>query len=201
MTLFTRIKTITGLFLLLGMVSCSTSEHKKNFEHLYPKYWEKYSDLQLRDSLYADTLLVGPDIDGGNSAADFYKEEIHKLLIDLRNDKYKTDRLYPMASFSEVVLTDKSSGENHLLTTKQISRLLVIVNDPLSFNWSESTFEPHFQLDFMKDGAVVSSLIIEDDKSVVKIRPELNGFRKMKFGTLKPRFRDELIDLFREIEV
>lgn len=181
------------------MLSCNTSNPKKNFEHLYPKYWEKYSDLQLRDSLYADTLLVGSGNDGGNAANDFYKEEIHELLVDLRNDKYRTDRLYPMASFNEVKLTDKSSGESHVLTEKQVSRLLVIVNDPLSFNWSETTFEPQFQLNFMRDGVTVSTLIIEDDKSVIKIRPELNGYRKMKFGTLKPRFRNELIDLFREI--
>ncbi len=179
--------------------SCTSTVKKKNFEHTYPKYWEKYSDLQLKDSLFADTLLIGAGNDGKNSATDFYKEEIHRLLIDLKNDKYKNDRLYPMLAFNEVVLSDLSSGSTYELSNKQIEKLLTIINDPLSFNWSETTSEPAFKIHFVKDGLIVSTLHIEDDQSVIKINPELSGFRKMKFGMLKPGLRRELMALFSEI--
>ncbi len=196
---FFRMKTIFPLYLVFLISSCTSVVKKKNFEHNYPKYWEKYTDLQLKDSLFADTLLVGTDLDRENSAKDFYKEEIHSLLIDLKNDKYKEDRLYPMLSFNEVVLSELSTGLTYELSNRQIEKLLTIINDPLSFNWSETTLEPAFRIDFVKDGLIVSTLSIEDDKSVIKINPELSGFRKMKFGMLKPRFQKELMDLFSEI--
>lgn len=181
--------------------SCTSTLKKKNFEHAYPKYWEKYTDLQLRDSLFADTLLIGADSDGGSSAKDFYKEEIHRLLIDLKNDKYKNDRLYPMLAFNEVVLSELSSGSTYELSDKQIEKLLMIINDPLSFTWSETTSGPAFKIDFVKDGLIVSTLHIEEDQSVIKINPELSGFRKMKFGMLKPGLQKELMDLFSEISL
>ncbi len=192
-------KTILSLCLVVLAASCTATLKKKNFEHSYPKYWEKYTDLQLRDSLFADTLKIGADIEGKNSAKDFYKEEIHRLLIDLKNDKYKNDRLYPMLAFNEVVLSELSSGSTYELSNKQIEKLLTIINDPLSFNWSETTSEPAFKINFVKDGLIVSTLHIEDDQSVIKINPELSGFRKMKFGMLKPGSRRALMDLFSEI--
>lgn len=194
-------KIIFPLCIAILIASCTSTLKKKNFEHNYPKYWEKYTDLQLRDSLFADTLLIGSDSDGENSATDFYKEEIHRLLIDLKNDKYKNDRLYPMLDFNEVILSDLSSGSTYGVSVQQIEKLLTIINDPLSFNWSETTSEPAFKIDFVKDGLIVSTLHIEDDQSVIKINPELSGFRKMKFGMLKPRFRRELMNLFTEIGV
>ena len=183
-------KIIFPLCIAILIASCTSTLKKKNFEHNYPKYWEKYTDLQLRDSLFADTLLIGSDSDGENSATDFYKEEIHRLLIDLKNDKYKN-----------VILNDLSSGSTYGVSVQQIEKLLTIINDPLSFNWSETTSEPAFKIDFVKDGLIVSTLHIEDDQSVIKINPELSGFRKMKFGMLKPRFRRELMSLFTEIGV
>lgn len=192
-------KTILSLCLVVLTASCTAMVKKKNFEHNYPKYWEKYTDLQLRDSIFADTLLIGDGFDRENPAKDFYKEEIHRLLIDLKNDKYKDDRLYPMLSFNEVVLSELSSGATYELSTRQIEKLLTIINDPLSFNWSETTLKPAFKINFVKDGLIVSTLNIEDDQSVIKINPELSGFRKMKFGMLKPRFQKELINLFAEI--
>ncbi|WP_300666626.1 hypothetical protein [Fluviicola sp.] len=192
-------KTILPLCLVVLTASCTSTIKKNNFEHNYPKYWEKYTDLQLRDSIFADTLLVGSDTDTESSAKDFYKEEIHRLLIDLKNDKYKNDRLYPMLAFNEVVLSNLASGETYSLSDYQIEKLLTIINDPLSFNWSETTLELAFRIDFVKDGLIVSTLNIEDDKSVIKINPELSGFRKMKFGMLKPRFQKQIMDLFNEI--
>lgn len=199
MNSFFSMKIIFPLCVPVLLASCTSTLKKKNFEHNYPKYWEKYTDLQLRDSIFADTLLVGNDIDQGDSAKDFYKEEIHRLLIDLKNDKYKNDRLYPMLTFNEVVLSELSSGEIYTLSEKQIQKLLTIINDPLSFSWSETTSEPAFKIDFIKDGLIVSTLNIEDDKSVIKINPELSGFRKMKFGMLKPRFQKQIMSLFAEI--
>lgn len=140
-------------------------------------------------------------MDRESSAKDFYKEEIHRLLIDLKNDKYKNDRLYPMLAFNEVVLSKPASGAIYTLSENQIEKLLTIINDPLSFSWSETTSEPTFKIDFIKDGLIVSTLHIEDDQSVIKINPELSGFRKMKFGMLKPGPRNELMDLFNEIDL
>lgn len=188
------------LIFLWTLQACDfSSSGKKNFKHNYPKYWEKYSDLELKDKLYADTLKVGPDADGKNTATTFYKDQIEKLLIELNRDKNKVDQLYPMADFDEVTASNGTFGRKKAFTDEQISRLLMIVNDPTSFNWSETTSEPDIQVAFFKEGKIVGILNIEADKLVVTPSPELLGFLKMKFGTLNEDSRRALIKLLAEV--
>jgi hypothetical protein len=88
--------------LTILVASCGSRTDKKDFDHSYEKYWDKYTEKQLIDTLYSDTLMVGPDTEGGWTTREFYINTTKELLADLQDDKNKIDSLYPLTPFDEV---------------------------------------------------------------------------------------------------
>lgn len=193
-------KQIIILTLTILVVSCGSRTDKKNFEHNYSKYWDKYTGQQLIDTLFSDTLNVGPDTEGGWTTREFYVNTTKQLITDLQDDKNKIDSLYPMTPFDELTIKKLPIDFKKTLTDEQTTKFLEIINDPVSFDWAETTYEPEFQLEFFKDNKVVASLTIGADKSIIKTNPGWPNFKKMKFGNLKALQRTELQKIINEIE-
>ena len=185
--------------LTIFVTSCFSLSDKKCFEHNYAKYWDKYSTQKLVEFLYADTLNVGPDIDGGSSIKGFYIQHTEQLITDLQKDKGKMERLYPMTAFDELQIVKWPIGSAKTFTNEQTKRFLEMINDPVSFNWAETTFEAAFRLNFLKENKIVASLTIDDDKSIVKTVPNWPTFKKMKFGHLTSARSNDLKKLHREM--
>lgn len=80
-----------------------------------------------------------------------------------------------------------------------MNRLLEIINNPVSFDWAETTYEAEIAVDFINNGSVVQSLTIGADLSVVQPEESWPTFRKMKFGCLKSKPRKKLKQLMTEI--
>lgn len=196
----TTTKQIIILTLTVLVASCGSQTDKKDYVHSYKKYWDKYTDQQLIDTLFSDTLNVGPDTEGGWTTREFYIKTTKELIADLQDDKKNIDSLYPMTAFDELTIKKLPLGLTKTFNNEQTTKLLEIINDPLSFDWAETTYEPEFKLDFFKDNKVVASLTIGADKSIIKTEPDWPTFKKMKFGSLKTMHRIELEKLLNEIE-
>jgi hypothetical protein len=140
-------------------------------------------------------LNVGPDNEGGWTTREFYINSTKQLIADLQDDKHKIDSLYPMTPFDELTIKKLPLGLKKTFTHEETKKFLEIINDPVSFDWAETTYEPEFQLDFFKDNKVVASLTIGADKSIVKTNPDWPNFKKMKFGRLKGERHNDLIEL------
>lgn len=188
------------LTLTILIASCSSRTDNKDFEHNYPKYWDKYTEQQLIDTLYSDTLNVGPDTEGGWTTREFYTKSIKELIADLQDDRNKIDSLYPMTSFDQLTIKELPLGLRTTLTNEQTERLLKIINNPVSFNWGETTYEPKYQMDFLKKGIVVATLTIDDEKLIIKTKPSWPDMRKMKFGGLNPKPFADFSKLINEIK-
>src|SRR5690606_29618980 len=197
----TTTKQIIILTLTILVTSCGSRTDKEDFKHNYTKYWDKYSEQQLIDTLYSDTLNVGPDTEGGWTTREFYINTTKQLIVDLKDDKNKVDSLYPMTAFDELTIKKLPLGFTKTLTNEQIAKFLEIINDPVSFDWAETTYEPEFQLEFFKDNKSVTSLTIGADKSIIKTDPDWPTFKKMKFGRLKSERHKDLIKLLSEIGI
>jgi hypothetical protein len=183
------------LTLTILIVSCSSRTNKKEFEHNYVKYWDRYTEQQLIDTLFSDTLMVGPDTDGGRAPREFYINKIQELLTDLNNDKNKPERLYPMTDFDKLTIKKLPLGFKRIFTNEQVNKFLEIINDPISFEWGETTYEPKYRVDFLKDNKIVATLTIDEEKWIIKTELSWQDFKKMKFGALKSEPRNELIKL------
>ena len=194
----TPMKHIIIWTLAILVASCSSRTDKKDFEHNYEKYWDKYTDQQLIDTLLSDTLNVGPDTEGGWTTREFYINTTKQLITDLQDDKNKIDSLYPMTPFDELTIKRFPLGFQKTFTEEQTTIFLEIINDPVSFNWTETTCEPEFQLDFFKDYKVVASLTIGADKSVIKTNPDWPNFKKFKFGRLKSEAYNRMTKLLND---
>jgi hypothetical protein len=192
-------KQIIILTLTILVASCGSRTDKKDFEHNYSKYWDKYTDQQLIDTLFTDTLNVGPDNEGGWTTREFYINTTKQLIADLQDDKNKIDSLYPMTPFDELTIKKLPLGFKKTFTDEQTTKFLEIINDPVSFDWAETTYEPEFQLDFFKDNKVVASLTIGAEKSIVKTNPDWPNFKKMKFGRLKGERYNDLTKLLNDL--
>lgn len=182
------------------VASCGSRTDKKDFEHSYEKYWDKYTEKQLIDTLYSDTLMVGPDTEGGWTTREFYINTTKELLADLQDDKNKIDSLYPLTAFDEVTIKKLPFGFKKTFTNEQAEKFLQIINDPVSFDWAETTYEPEFRVDFLKNNNTVATLTIGADKSIIKTEPDWPDFKKIKFGNLKALQRKELQKIINEIE-
>lgn len=182
------------------VASCGSQTDKKDYVHSYKKNWDKYTDQQLIDTLFSDTLNIGPDTEGGWTTREFYIKTTKELIADLQDDKKNIDSLYPMTAFDELTIKKLPLGLTKTFNNEQTTKLLEIINDPVSFDWAETTYEPEFKLDFFKDNKVVASLTIGADKSIIKTEPDWPTFKKMKFGSLKTMHRIELEKLLNEIE-
>jgi len=195
----TTTKQIIILTLTILVASCSSRTDKKNFEHNYSKYWDKYTDQQLIDTLFSDTLNVGPDSEGGWTTREFYINTTKELIADLQDDKNKIDSLYPMAAFDELTIKKLPLGFKKTFTNEQTTKFLEIINDPVSFDWAETTYEPEFQLDFHRDNKVVASLTIGADKSIIKTNPDWPNFKKFKFGRVKGERYNDLTKILNDV--
>jgi hypothetical protein len=195
----TTTKQIIILTLTILVASCSSRTDKKDFEHTYAKYWDKYTDQQLIDTLFSDTLHVGPDTEGGWTTRGFYINTTKELIADLQDDKNKIDSLYPMAHFDELTIKKLPLGFRKTFSDNQTTNFLEIINDPVSFDWAETTYEPEFQVDFLKNSNVVASLTIDKEKSVIKSNPDWPDFKKFKFGRLKGERQNDLTKLLNDV--
>jgi len=185
--------------LTICVSSCGLKSDKKNFDHDYLTYWDKYSEQQLIDTLYSDTLKVGPDTEGGWTTRDFYKNTTQELINDLQ--KNKADGLYPMTEFNEVKIEKLPFGFAKAFSNEQTKKFLEIINDPVSFDWGETTYEPEYRIDFLKDGKVVASLTIGiQDMAIVKTEPDWPELKRMKFGKIKSERYKDFVDIINEIE-
>lgn len=181
----------------IGFLSCIPG-HKK-YDLNYPKYYDKYSFQQLGDTLYSDTLLVGPDPEGGFSQRIWYTEKIAELLSDLKSDWQKPDSLFPLTKFDKIKITKSPWEFAQTLTNDQANRLLEIITDPAVFDWSETTYETEFVFEFELDGEVINSLELNGDRSVFMPSPHWPTFKKMKFGHLKDHAQQDLNILIDEL--
>jgi hypothetical protein len=181
----------------IGFLSCISNE--KKYDLNYPKYYDKYSFQQLRDTLYSDTLLVGPDTDGGFSQRMWYAGKISELLSDLKSDWQKPDSLFPLTKFDKIKITKSPWEFAQTLTNNQVNRLMEIITDPAAFDWSETTYETEIVFEFLKEGKVVNSLELGGGRSVLKPFPNWPAFKKMKFGHLKDHARQDLKLLIDEL--
>jgi hypothetical protein len=192
-------KQIIILTLTILVASCGSRTDRKDFEHSYEKYWDKYTDQQLVDTLFSDTLNVGPDTEGGWTTRVFYINTTKQLIADLQDDKNKIDSLYPMTPFDELTIKKLPLGFKKTFSDEETSKFLEIINDPVSFDWAETTYEPEFQLDFLKDNRVVASLTIGADKSIVKTNLDWSDFKKMKFGRLNGERYNDFTELLNDL--
>jgi len=195
----TSTKQIIILTLTILVASCGSRTDKKNFEHNYSKYWDKFTDQELIDTLFSDTLNVGPDTEGGWTTREFYINTTKELIADLQNDKNKIDSLYPMAAFDELTIKKLPFGFKKTFTNEQTTKFLEIINDPVSFDWAETTYEPEFQVDFFKNSTVVATLTIGADKSIIKTNIDWPDFKKFKFGRLKAERYNDLTKLLNDV--
>jgi len=187
------------LTLTFLVASCGSRTNKKDYVHSYEKYWDKYTDQQLIDTLFSDTLNVGPDAEGGWTTSEFYIYATKELIADLQDDKNKIDSLYPMVAFDELTIKKLPLGFKKTFTNEQTRKFLAIINDPVSFDWAETTYEEEFQLDFHRDNKVVASLTIGADKSVIKTDPDWPNFKKFKFGRVKGECFNDLTKLLNNV--
>lgn len=189
---------LVTVFILFFLNACSSGSGRSVFEHNYPNFKERYTQQELKNILYRDTLDIGPDSDGKHTASLFYIRSTQQLLADLTDDRIP-DSLYPMQPFDEISARRLPLGFSKSLSEKQMNRLLEIINNPVSFDWDETTYEAEIAVNFMNNGSVVKSLTIGADLSVVKPEDEWPVFRKMKFGSLKSKPRKKLKQLITEI--
>ncbi|WP_264558473.1 hypothetical protein [Flavobacterium sp. N2270] len=195
----TTTKQIIIFTLTILVASCSSRTDRKDFVHSYEKYWDKYTDQQLVDTLFSDTLDVGPDTEGGWTTREFYINTTKELIADLKDDKNKVDSLYPMTAFDELTIKKIPIGFSKTLTNEQTAKFLEIINDPVSFDWAETTYEPEYKIEFLKNSKTVATLTIGADKSIIKTEPDWPDFKKMKFGRLKSEAYNEMTKLLNEV--
>jgi hypothetical protein len=194
----TTTKQIIILTLTILVASCGSRTDKKDFEHNYAKYWDKYLEQQLMDTLFSDTLMVGPDAEGGWTTREFYINTTKELIADLQDDKNKIDSLYPMTPFDELAIKKLPLGFRKTFTDEQTTKFLEVINDPVSFDWAETTYEPEYRVDFLKSNKVVATLTIGADRSIIKTEPDWPDFKKMKFGRLKAERYKDLANLLND---
>lgn len=197
----TSTRQILILILTILVISCGSSTDKKNFEHNYVKYWDKYTQQQLIDTLFSDTLRVGPDNKGEFTSREFYKTSIKELISDLEDDKNIIDSLFPMFAFDEITIKKLPLGFKKTFTKEHTERFLHIINDPVTFNWAETTYEAEFNVDFVKNNIVVNSITIGANKSIIKTNPDWPHFKKFKFGRLNQEKHFELIKLLSDAQL
>lgn len=197
----TKMKQIILLTLTVLAASCGSRSDQKKFEHSYEKYWDKYTEQQLIDTLYSDTLMVGQDIEGVWTTREFYINATKELIADLQDDKNKIDSLYPMKVFDELTIKKLPIGFKKTFTNEQTMKFLEIINDPVSFDWSETTYEPEFQINFLKDNKTVASLTIGANNTIIKTNPDWPNFKKMKFGRLKTERYTDFTEILNKLNL
>ncbi len=194
------------LIIYLGCYGCTQKiTLSKMYQPKYAKYWEKYTWQQVKDVTYQDTLKINFRTSEGNLDNDtrgFYLKKISLLLTDLKDDWGKADSLYPQAAFDAVKVTQLGKSlfkKVRYMNQSQVNALLEILNNPLHFDWSETTFEADLKVDFLQNENVMASFQLQGDYAVVKLLDNQSTFKKMKFGSLKEKPRSKLIKLFNDL--
>ncbi|OJJ15778.1 hypothetical protein BKI52_36255 [marine bacterium AO1-C] len=194
------------IIIYLGCVGCSKKiVLSKSYTHQYSKYWEKYTWQEIKDANYTDTLIINfrdPEGNPDNDTRDFYLEKISLLLADLKDDWGKVDSLYPQVNFNAVKVSQLSKSpfkKTRYLNQSQIDSLLEVLNNPLNFYWSETTFEAAVKVEFLQNNKVVANLQLMDDCLVVEHPDSWVYFKKMKFGMLHEKPRLQLVRLLHEL--
>lgn len=186
------------LFSAALIAGCSPTA-KKVYQHDYKKYYEEYELSNLIDSLYSDTLKIGPDSEGNRTATPFYISKIKALIHDLKDDWNQIDSLYPNIEFDEITIQNITIGNHLALNKSQMDKLLSIVNNPNNFDWGESTDSPGLVVGFNRKGVRKGAFLISDDLTEIYPYPEWPTFKKMKFGHLKKDAQHKLDSLLNEI--
>ena len=195
-------RTVKQIFiwtLAILVTSCGSQTDKKIFEHNYENYSEKYTEQQLIDTLYSDTLNVGPDAQGGWTSREFYKNTTKELITDLQKTKF--DGFYPMTEFDELTIMKLPFSLKKTFTNEQTTKFLEIINDPVSFDWGETTYEPEYRIDFLKDNKIVAVLTCGiQDMAIIKTKPDWPEFKRMKFGKIKSERYNDFVSIINELE-
>jgi hypothetical protein len=172
----------------------------KKYDINYTKYYNNYSFDQLKDSLFSDTLMVGPDIDSSSKQRQWCTKRVKELITDLKDDWGHSDSLYPLQHFDKIKVSQRPWEWDQTLTNEQANQLLKIITDPLSFDWSETTDEGEILFEFYRNGNVVESFMLAGN-AVITGNPRWPNFKKMKFGHLKPEPQKQLLRLAKEIDL
>jgi hypothetical protein len=181
----------------LAIHSCNTNKY-----HLdYTKYYEKYTFKQLADSLYTDTLHVGLDVDSARTQRQWYTDRINELIKDLQDDWQKPDSLFPMRPFNKIKIAQSPWEWEQTLTNEQANKLLMIITDPTSFDWSETTSDGKFVFEFYDGGTNIMTFTTGSNNSTIETKTDWPQFKKMKFGHLTSSARKEFNQLLKEIDL
>jgi hypothetical protein len=187
------------LLILTALITSSCNSGK--YDLSYDKYYDNYTFDQLKDTLFSDTLMVGPDVDGRQTHRQWYTDRIQELINDLKDDWNNSDSLFPMKPFDKIKISKSPWEWSQTLTNKQANKLLKIVNNPVSFDWAETTNNTELIFEFYADGQVINTIELVSNHSVVKTWTSWPEFKKMKFGHLNSQAQHELNDLLKEIDL
>jgi len=192
-------KLIIILTLTILLSACRLGPENKYFEHNYTKYWNKYTEQQLIDSLYSDTVKFGPEADGSYTTKLFYINQSKELIADLQDDKNNMDSLFPMTAFNKLTIKKLPLGFKKIFTNKQTAIFLQIINDPVSFEWTDTSYVSDYRVDFLKNNKVVATITLGADKLIIKTKPNRPDYKKMKFRRLKAQQYNDLTVLLNNV--
>jgi hypothetical protein len=171
----------------------------KKYNIKYSKYYDNYTFGQLKDSLFSDTLLVGLDVDSSGKQRQWYTDRVKELITDLKDDWGHSDSLYPLQKFDKIKVSKMPWEWDQTLTNEQANKLLKIITDPLSFDWSETTNDGEMVFEFYRNEQLVETFMLAGN-SVINASLNWPNFKKMKFGHLKPEPQKQLLRLLKEID-
>ena len=162
----------------------------------------------------SDSIIEVVSVDTNDYARD-YCSYLEKNLND-------TSLMFPYAKFEKVVLCKvfnwrdtrlffnlsgyfENLDSNYLkngieLDTKQIERLLFVINNPLNYNWSEcGSPTPEYEFVFInRKGEVVNRLVTACDMTQIVTNEESRG-QRMKYGAFF-NGKDDLVKLIKKID-
>lgn len=195
----TKTVIIISVVTILALVAHSCNTNKYHLD--YTKYYDKYTFMQLTDTLYADTLQVGLDVNGGRTQRRWYTGRIKELIKDLQDDWQKPDSLFPMRPFNKIKIVQSPWEWQQTLTNEQANKLLKIITDPTSFDWSETTPDVGLVLEFYEAGTKIMTVTVGSDNSTIETEADWPHFKKMKFGHLTSSAKQEFSQLLKDVDL
>jgi hypothetical protein len=182
-----------NLLIILAALLTGSCNHEK-YDLSYDKYYDHYTFDQLKDTLFSDTVQVGRDVDSSRNQRQWYVSSIKELITDLSDDYGKPDSLYPMMPFDKIKVSKSPWEWSQALTNDEANKLLKIITNPLSFDWSKVNDDDGMLFEFYRNGQVVESFFTGADNS------RWPNCKKMKRGHLKREPKEQLSNLLKEIE-
>jgi len=180
-------------YLLFGLIiilySCSENKIHTPSYNLCNKYSVKF----LSDSLFQDTLRDKEAI----IQSTLYKEEVEKIINNVKlNCKNLKHTTYPFKKFDQVIyysLGVEFFGKN--LNDKEIEQFIELINNPLNFEWGETTFVSDKLIVFKMDTKEIGRLEIMDEW-IIKSQP--NNILS-KYGALTKEGRKKFKALIKKL--